>query len=323
MAGMSKKPGVIGLLAVLLAVFFASCAGAAENPTPSSAAPLTPAPLTLTDQLGRTVTIKTTPQRIVSMAPSNTEIVYALGLEDRLVAVTDFDDYPPQAKDKPSIGGFSTPNIEQIVAMAPDLVLAASIHEGTIIPKLEDRGLTVLALAPKTIDEVLAAITLVGKATGAEKEAAALTSEMQQRVDAITDKTRDLPPGDIPEVFYVLWQDPLMTVGTNTLQDQLINLAGSRNIGRVVTDYADISLEDVVAANPEVIIAATSHGSGEDQTFTYVRDEPRLRDTAAVRNGRLYAVDGNLTSRPGPRIVDGLEWLASFIHPELFGPPQE
>jgi iron complex transport system substrate-binding protein len=321
MVSVSKKLVVFGLIAIIVAVLFVACGGPAESPSPTTTS--SPAPLTVTDQLGRTVTIKARPQRIVSVAPSNTEIVYALGLADRLVARTDYCDYPPEALEKPSIGGFSTPNIEQIVAVAPDLVLAASIHEDKIIPQLEARGLTVLALDPKTVDEVMAAIELVGRVAGVEDNARALVDSLEKRVRAVTDKTASLPPEQVTPTFYVLWHDPLMTAGADTLQDELISLAGGRNIGQDVTDYADYSLEAVIAADPAVIVAAISHGGGGEDPFVYARDEARLRDTAARRNGHVYAIDGNLTSRPGPRIVDGLERLAEFIHPEIFGPPQE
>ncbi len=313
MKSQSAKLGAICLAAALVFIFLASCAAPKASAPPSS--------IQITDQLGRAVSIDKPPQRIISLAPSNTEILFALGLADRIVAVTDFCDYPPEAKEKPSIGGFSTPNIEEVVAHDPDLILATSIHESKIIPQLENRGLTVLALNPNTIDQVLEAIALVGRATGTEKNASALISDMQKRIKAVTDKVADLPPEGMPRTFYILWHDPLMTAGSGTLQNELIAKAGGRNIAQDISDYADISLEAVIAANPEVIISATTHGSMEEQTFQYAESEQRLQDTAARRNGRVYAVDGNLTSRPGPRIVDGLEKLAQMIHPEIFGPP--
>jgi iron complex transport system substrate-binding protein len=323
----------MGTSLLLSAVFFgllAGCStGSTSTPAPAPPPPEPPGktstalayPMTVTDQLGRTVRLEAAPQRIISMAPSNTEIVFALGLADRLVAVTDFCDYPPEAEDKPSIGGFSTPNIEEIVANGPDLVLATQRHEDKIIAELENKGLTVLALDPKTVDEVIEAIELMGAATGEEEKAQALADDMRGRIKAVTDKTSILTSEQRPKTFYVLWHDPLMTTGTYTLQDELIRKAGGVNIAAEVDEYADINLEAVVAADPDVIIAGTSHGSAEEQTFLYIKEETRLRDTGAVRNDRIFAVDGNLTSRPGPRIVDGLEWMAHFIHPEMFGPP--
>src|SRR3989304_6031918 len=150
------------LLAVLHLSILISC-----QSTPESQSPLA---TEITDQLGRKVTLATTaPQKIVSLAPSNTETLYALGLADRIVGVTTFDNYPPEAQDKPKVGGFSDTNIEVVVAMEPDLVLAAEIHGSKIIPQLEARGLTVVALNPEPLDEVLEAIALVGRITGKEK----------------------------------------------------------------------------------------------------------------------------------------------------------
>ncbi|MFC1918058.1 ABC transporter substrate-binding protein [Chloroflexota bacterium] len=272
----------------------------------------------VTDQLGRVVVLDKVPERIISLAPSNTEIVYALGLADRLVAVTDYCDYPSEAKEKPSIGGFSTPNIEEIVALSPDLVLATSRHEERIIPQLEEQGLTVFAVNPTTLDEVLITISLVGEVAGVEKNAAELIADMRQRIKAVTDKTAKLSPAQRTNTFYVLWHDPLKTAGAGTLQDELMQKAGGSNIGAEVTGYANISLEVVLSENPEVIIAGTSHGSNEDQVYQFAATESRLGITSARQSHRVHAIDSDLSSRAGPRIVEGLEQMAVFIHPEMF-----
>ena len=300
----------ICLVSVIALVLSASCASPAESPLPS--------PDEITDQLGRIVVLDNPPQRIISLAPSNTEILYALGLADRVVAVTDYCNYPPEAEEKPTIGGFSTPNIEEIVAFSPDLILATSIHETKIIPQLEGKGLTVLALNPKTIDSVLDAILLIGKVASVEENATVLVHSMRQRIKAVTDRTAGLMPEQRLRTCYIVWHDPLKMAGSGTLQDELIHKAGGTNIAQGLTDYPNISLEVVIRDNPEVIIAGVGHGSGQDQTFQYAQAEPRLREADARRNSRLYAIDSDLTSRPGPRIVEGLEKFAQFIHPELF-----
>jgi iron complex transport system substrate-binding protein len=295
---------------VILGGFLTACTPAPVEPAPSS--------FEVTDQLGRVVAFEQIPQRIISIAPSNTEIVFALGLEDKLVAVTDYCDYPPEAKGKPSIGSYSTPNIEEIVAQYPDLVLATSIHEKKIIPQIEEQGLTVLALSPSNLSEVMAAITLIGQVTGQEAAAAGVVAGIEARVKAVTDKTDGLPAGQRPRVFYTVWHDPLLTSGAGTIQDELIQKAGGTNIAAELNDYADISLETVLDVNPEIMIAGVSHGSGQSLNFDFISTEPRLDGTAARQNDRIYAIDGNLTSRPGPRLVDGLEQFAEFLHPELF-----
>jgi iron complex transport system substrate-binding protein len=299
------------LLMAVLSGLPVSCTSPAES-TP-------PAPLTITDQLGRTVTLKTaTPRRIVSLAPSHTETIYALGIADRLAAVTDYCNYPPEAKEKPSIGGFSTPNIEEIVAMEPDLILATGIHEDKVILQLESKGLTVVAVNPMTIDDVIESITLVGKVTGAAEQAADLLDDMQKRIKAVTDKTAGLNDDEKPRVLFVVWHDPLMAAGSATLHDELIRMAGGINIAGDLEDYADISLEAVLTANPQVIIAGIGMGSGEDLPFQYLNTEPRLEDTDARRDNSIYPINQDLVGRPGPRVVKALEQFAEFIHPELF-----
>ncbi len=298
------------LLSVLASGLLAACAVPPEAKVLSR--------IEVTDQLGRVVKLDKVPARIVSLAPSNTEILFALDLGDEVVGITDYDDYPPEAKEKPSIGGFSTPDIERVVALSPDLVLATSIHQKRVIPQLEEKGLTVLALAPKTIDEVMASIKLIGQVTGKQKEATDLVAEMQKRIKAVTDKTDSLPPERRPGVFYLLWHDPLMTSGPGTLQNELIVKAGGTNIAGGLDAYATIGLEAVIQANPEVIIAGVGMGSGEYQPLQFVLTEERLRGVDARISQRLYGVDNDLTGRAGPRIVDALEAFARVIHPELF-----
>ena len=303
------------LAAVCLVSAILLCPGIACTPSAEEAAS---SPIEITDQLGRVVRLDTFPERIISLAPGNTEILFALGLDNRLVAVTDYCNYPPEAEAKPSIGGYSTPNLEEIIALSPDLILATSIHEKRIIPQLEEKGLPVLALNPRTFDEVLAAITLAGEVTGKEAEAAALVAEMRGRIKAVTDRTDGLSREQRPRVFFVTWHDPLMTPGSETRHDELIRLAGGINIGQELTGYSEISLEAVINANPEVIIAGVGMGTGKDQTFQFVYTESRLGDADALRNNRVYAIDVDLAGRPGPRVVDALEQFAEFIHPELF-----
>jgi len=268
--------------------------------------------------LGREINIDSIPQRIVSLAPSNTEILFALGLGDRVAGVTEFCDYPEAARAKPKVGGFSTVDIERVVALEPDLILASSVHEVKVIPVLENVGLTVVALAPKTVDGVLASIILVGEVTGRSREAIRLVTSLEERIKTITDKMDGLPEGQRPRVFYITWHDPLMTPGSGTRHDDLISKAGGTNIARALTGYAAISLEAVIDANPEVMIAGVGMGTGKDLPFQFIKTEPILMDTDACINNRMYKIDVDLVGRPGPRIVDALEKFAEFIHPELF-----
>jgi iron complex transport system substrate-binding protein len=266
------------------------------------------------------VKLEKIPERIISLVPGNTEILFVLGLSDEVVGVTEYCDYPPEAQDKPKVGGFSTPNIEEVVALSPDLIIATQRHEVSIIPALEGKGLTVFALDPKTLDEVLEAITLIGEITGKEAEASQLVTDMSNRIKAVTDKTDGLSEAQRPRVFSITWHDPLKTAGGDTWQDELITKAGGINIAHELTGgYVPISLEAVIDANPEVIIADVGMGSGEDTPLEFSMTELRLRGVDARINNEIYGIDVDLSGRPGPRIVEGLEQFAKAIHPELFG----
>ncbi|MBN1692165.1 MAG: cobalamin-binding protein [Dehalococcoidales bacterium] len=276
-----------------------------------------PTSLTITDHFGRVVTIENTnPQRIVSLAPSNTEILFALGLGDRIVGVTDYCNYPPEATTKSSVGDYTEPNIEVIVSMEPDLVLATEEHE-TEMAQLETHGITVVGLCPATIDEVLASITLVGQLTGQETEAATLVDDMQVRIKTITDKTSTLSEAEKTRVFYIIWHDPMWTAGAGSFANALIELAGGVNIASDLSGYADISIEAVIVGNPQVIIAGVGMGTGEDLPLEYMKTESSLEVLDARKTGRIYGVNMDIVGRPGPRIVEALEEFFKLIHPEL------
>jgi len=305
------------IVSAILTSFLGACMLAPEGPVPS--VQIEPAfPLDVTDQAGRVVTIEKMPETIVSLSPGHTEIVFALGLEDRLVGVTTLCNYPEAAKDKPKIGGYSTVDIEKVVEIQPDLILATRIHEAEVIPALERLGLAVLNLYPKTLDEVLEAITLVGKCTGKEDVASQLVTEMGKRIKVVTDKTANLTEAQRPRVFYVVRHDPLWTIGADHRIHELIVLAGGVNIAQDLSGSTTISLEAVIEANPQVIIASSSMGAAES-ALEFLKTYERLRDVDARINNQVYEIDANPISRAGPRIVDALELLAKMIHPEIFG----
>jgi len=307
-------------VSVVMVGFLGACTPATEQPVPPVQSKLA-FPVDITDQMGRQVRIEKMPESIVSLAPGNTEIIYVLGLEEKLVGVTEFCDYPEAAKGKPKVGGFSIVDIERVIEIQPDLVLAADIHKDEVIPQLEGLGLTVLALAPKTLGEVLDAIILVGKCTGQQEEAIHLVTEMGNRIKAITDKTRNLTQADRPRVFYIMWHEPLMTVGSDAQIHELIELAGGINIAQDLGEgYPTMNLEAVIIANPQVIVAGTSHGEGANLPYQFVLTEERLGDVDALVNGHVYEINTDFVGRPGPRMVDGLEQMARIIHPEIFGP---
>ncbi len=314
-----------GILLVLLAVATA-CLGAGVSTTPVSGG--AGFPLTVTDQAGRLVTINKMPETIVSLAPSNTEIAFALGLGDRVVGVTQFCNYPPEAQEKPKIGGFSLTDIdvsiEQIVTIKPDLVLVSETHLPEVVPKLEQfipgSAILVLKTQVDTFDLVYQAINLVGKCTGTEDEAAQLVAGMKERIKAITDKTENLPDSERPRVLYIVWHDPIYAIGGDTLGNTLIEAAGGVNIFQDLAGAPIVNLETIIDRNPQVILASRTMGTGSDLPYQFALNEDRLKATDARINHQVYGVNDDLTGRPGPRIVEALEQLARMIHPEIFGP---
>ena len=295
-----------------------TASGVKEPPAPAAAkepqAPLQVFPITVTDSLGRKVTIDHLPQRIVSLAPSNTEILFALGLDDRIAGVTDFCDYPEKAKLKQHVAGYMTPDLEKLVMIGPDLVLAESIHEKTVLPALEKVGLKVIVLSSYTVDEIINNITLVGQVTGSSAAASQLTKQLSARINAVTSKTAILPADKRLRVMYVIWYDPVWTMGGNTYIDDLITKAGGTNIfSKDFEKSRIVSPESIVNKNPQVVIV-TGMATSADSIAGNLKQQNWMQSTDAIKNNRVYKVsDANLIERPGPRIVDGLEEVANLL----------
>jgi iron complex transport system substrate-binding protein len=271
------------------------------------------------DDVGRKVRVKKYPERIVSLAPSNTEILFALGLGSKTVGVTSYCNFPPEAKRKKKVGGFANPDIEKIIALSPDLLLADSMcYKQGIVHKLERNNVRIIVLAPKTLTEVIRTIQMVGKATGREKVSARLTADMEERVLAVTNTTSKIERARKPRVLYISWHDPLWVAGSAILANDLIEKAGGVNIAGDIEGWRIISLEKVLARNPDVVIVSSGHGKAMDLSTKWAEAEPRLKEIDARKYNRVYAIDTDLVARFGPRIVDALEHFAGFIHPELF-----
>ncbi len=321
------------LLVLQLAACGASTSGAdtpaasrtqRASPAPASAtpAPASVFPLTLTDDAGRELTLDAAPERIVSLAPSNTEIVCALDACDRLVGVTDFDDYPPEVADIDKVVAVAVVDVERVVAAEPDLVIAAGneITPSDVIVQLEDLGLPVLVLYPETLDEVYADIELLGRALDRADEADAVVREMRGRVEAVVAAVEDAQaPLTLYEVFHA--EGTTYTAGEGSFLASLIELAG----GEPVTGDAQGLLppEALVSADPELVLLGTaSYDAALADPATAletVAARPGWAELRAVRDERVVPyLDDIVTTRPGPRIVDGLEALARAIHPDRF-----
>lgn len=312
------------LLGILLVA--TSCAAPAAAPAPASpsasAAPAATAapsptaaaafPITLTDDAGRSVTLPAAPARIVSVAPSNTEILFAVGAGDRVVAVDRFSDFPPEAKTRESLGSYVKPDLEKLVAAAPDLVVATNVHTKVLVPQLEQRGIAVIVLEPRDLDGVLERILLVGRVTGTADRAGRVVRDLRTRVEAVAAKVQGAAP---PTVFFEI--DPkLYTAGPGTFIDDLIRRARGTNIAAdATTKYPQLSSETVVLKDPQVIVLADDAAG---VTPDAVRARPGWQGIAAVRTDRIATIHPDLTNRPGPRLVDGLELLAKALHPDRF-----
>ena len=275
------------------------------------------------DDRGRVVELDRYPERIVSLAPSCTEMLFALGLADEIVGVTTYCNYPAAALDKEKAGGFSPDewNEEKILELEPDLVIVSGGIQTESIDAIEKRGLTVFVVDPQSIDGVIDSLKTLGELTGHEEEAEALAGDMQERIDAVTTSTESMTQDQKRETLFVVWHDPLYTVAGNTLETELIDKAGGINIADATGQegFGVIDLEIVLDEKPEVIIAYTGHGSSKDDPLNWVKEESRLAGTPARENNRIYQMDTDIIGRAGPRIVDALEQVAQCIHPELFG----
>lgn len=275
--------------------------------------------VTVTDDYGEVVTIRGIPQRIVSLAPSNTEILYALGLEDRIVGVTDYCNYPPETSGRPKVGGYSTVNIEKVLAADPDLIFAATGNTEDVVNRLRTLGMTVVTLNPQMVDDVLHDIELVGAATGQEEQAAACVRELQARIREVTDETK--APAETMSVAHVVWYDPIWVSGNGTFQNEVITMAGGTNAFGSVEGWGIVGLEEFITTNPEYIFVSSGTGmadEGHDIVYDYFMNEPRMQRLDAVRHGHVYVIDADTVSRGSPRIVDALEEVAATLHPDLF-----
>jgi len=304
------------LFALLTITLVLSACAPAAAPTPTATS--NPA-IILSDGLSRQVTLASPAQKIVSLAPSNTEILYAIGAGSLLVGRDDLSDYPQEAQKLASVGGsMGKYNLEEIAKLQPDLVLASDLNTPEQIKALEDLKITVFVLSnPTKLEGLYTNLETVGKLTGHSTEASKLSADLQAREKAVSAALANVK--DRPKVFYELdATDPAkpFTAGANTFIDLLITQAGGANIGaNLKGDYPQVSQEELLAQNPDIILLGdAAYGTTPDK----VAARPGWSIIKAVKNNQVFAVDDNLISRPDPRLLDGLETLAKLIHPEAF-----
>ena len=280
--------------------------------------------ITLIDDLGNVVVLTSPPERIVSLAPSNTEIMFAIGAGDKVVGVTDVCDYPydfaawVEAENMSSIGNYWQPAVEPIIALDPDLVFASTASEDAA-ESLRNLGYNVLIVEPKTIDGVLESILLIGRATGNHIEAGELVSDLRQRIDTVTNTASEA--ASIPQVYHEVWGPDIQSAGPGTFIDELITLAGGENIFHdAISSFPIVSSETVIEKNPDVIIFPNLYmGTTPWGTYEDIESRPGWSAITAIQNDNFYTIDASIISRSGPRLADALEVLAEMIHPEIFG----
>jgi len=295
-----------GIFVILLSLFVSMVAGCQPQFQPG----------TYTDDMDRAVAIDQIPQRIVSFGPSITEILFALGLEEKVIGVSNYCDYPEAAKLKPKVGDAFNPSLERIVELNPELVL--TVKQEQLNRELENLGVTFMVLDPEDIDGILGDIELVGEITGTEKKAEELIKDMQDSISRVVALMEDAPR---VSVFFILDATDLTlpwTVGTGSFIDALITMAGGENTAGGAVGWVQFSLEQIVSSDPDIIIIQTMAGGIPTVSKEVLEENPTWREMTAVKQGRILLVDGDLVSRPGPRIVQGLEEMAEIIHPELF-----
>lgn len=265
------------------------------------------------DDFGREITLPMAPERIISLAPSNTEIIYALGLGDKVVGVTSYDDYPAEALEVEKIGDFNGINLEKIVELEPDLVINYGTGNEEENKRFDEAGIIYAGFEPESIDAVLETITKIGQLTGAVEEAKILTDDMTAKKDEILSKIEGI---ETKTVFYEIWHDPLMAAGAGSFMDELITFAGGENIAKDADGgYPQFDLEQLVERNPQVYLTSLDL---PEKTVESIKKRPGYENIDAIINNRVYVLEPNIVSRPGPRIIEALEIVAKVIHPEKF-----
>ncbi len=268
----------------------------------------------VTDDLGRTVVVPVKVTRVVSLAPNLTENIFAVGAGDRLVGVTTFCNYPEEAKSIAKIGDTMNPNMESIVALKPDVVFVSTASQIEAFTKtLEQNGIVVFVSDPKSLDDVYQSLMRLGDIFGTKKQAEELITTLSGRANLVSHLVSFVEPRAertiLPKVFVQISKEPLFTIGKESFLTSVIKKAYGESVtAGVETAYPKLSKETALALQPEVIILSASDDNREPNEV--------FKNSPAVRNGRVYRIDADILSRPGPRLVDALEQIARYLHPE-------
>lgn len=298
-----------------LAIFFFLLMGGCHKDKNTRVAGSFSYPLTVKDDSGYVLKVTKVPERIVSLTPSNTEILFALGLGDRLVGVTTYCDYPLEAKKKPKVGSLKA-NVEQVVALKPDLVVAKWTLNKDAVVALRKLDIPVLCVEPESVDSVYKAIRIIARITGTKETGEEIIQKIEAKLSMVEEKLRSLDPGKRLNVFIEVGADPLFTAGKGTYVDELVTLAGGVNVAADVKGYQMYSSESVVEKNPDVILAADSYYVNVKDA---IKKRPGWEQIRAVQGNRVIDyLDSNLINRCGPRVAEAVEAIACALYPELF-----
>jgi iron complex transport system substrate-binding protein len=287
----------------------------AQSLTPVPSSPTPPAMRDVVDEFGRTIRVPQLPTRIVSLAPSLTETLYALGVQDRLVGDTDYCDYPPDAQKKRKVGGPINPNLEEIAALHPDLVLVTKeINRLDTLRALDTLGIPAYATDARNVDEILSTTQKLADLLGVPETGKSLAADLQARLAALHARLEAIPPS---RVLFIVWTEPLISVGKNTFIADALRKADAASIVESTQDWPQMSLEEVVRLRPEYLVFAESHSGAASREFEVLANRPGWDILEAVRNHH-FAVISDAVNRPAPRIVSAIEDLARQLHPAAF-----
>ena len=269
---------------------------------------------TFKDFLNRKVTINYPPKRIISIAPSITEVLFAIGLDEEIVGVTEFCDYPPKAKVKTKVGGYYNPSLEMIVSLKPDLVIAAADGPNeSHIKKLTSLDVPCFVIKPRTVDEIIEAMNTLAEVTSKEATAKNTIAKIKERVDQVDKRVKSIPMEKKLKVFYALDHSNLWTTGKNTFVNDLIVRAGGINIASDSNGWFKYSLESLILKNPDVIITGRAEKQKHEEIVSMWKKYKML---PAVADNRIYTIDSNWLNRPGPRAIDALEKMVESLYGE-------
>lgn len=328
---MKKRIRVLIILALVLTLLLVGCTankpdkGKEENTDNNISQDVDNTfPREVVDGFGNKVNIEKKPEKIITTVPSHTEILFALGSGDKILAVSEYCDYPKEALDKEKIGGYKTLNIERIIELQPDIIFVYGDSDDDAIEQIDAAGITIVRYEPESIEEVLETITSIGEIVGEEIKAAEINNHLTKEKDEILSRIKNT---DTKKVFYEIWNEPLMAAGPGSFMDELILLTNGENIAfDAEGSYPVFSIEALVERDPKVYLIPANNVDNfetmteeeKDKIISEIKNRPGYAEITAIKNNRIEILEPNIVSRPGIRIIEALKAVAQAIHPDMF-----